>query len=723
MTTRERRRRGRKIEVAIVGGGCAGLSAAFELSAPELRDEYSVTVYQQGHRLGGKGASGRGQFHRIEEHGMHFWFGFYDNAFRMLRQAYEELGRDPLTCPMAEWTDALSPVPAVALLTETPAGWAPRVLRYPPMPGLPGDPVDADALFTMRGYLRRAADLVVTFVRAALEPGAPARPGRSRRREPRSTLEKSVSAILAGPALATVSAILAAAEALREVVELIADSVPLGDALSRAPLGLLDMVSAVAEREIERTAGGSDEVAWLWTAADLFLAAIRGILRFGLLTDPRGLDAVDDWDLRDFLRENGACRASLRSSFLRGGLYDLTFAYDLGRESAPSFAAGTALRAMLRMFLTYRGSFYWQMNGGMGDVVFAPLYEVLRARGVRFELFHRLRNVGVSDEGAAARGEKPWIESLTFDVQARTKGGRDYEPLVDVKGVPSWPSEPLWEQLDVGDARPDFESHWEPHRAGEKTLVAGEGFDLVVLAVGLGAVPHVARELVERSRRWRDMVRHVKTVATQSFQLWLDADARALGWPNDATAVTGYEKPFDSWADMSHVARLEGWQSPPRSVAYFVSALPDPEDEPDEDDAGYPARRRADVEGNARRALSHHIGGLWPRAVDERGAFRADLLHAEGRDAGAEGDARIATQYFRANLNPSDRYTLAVPGSSRYRISPLDLDFDNLTVAGDWTASGLGCGSIESAVMSGRLAAHALSGSPPLEDIVGFDHP
>ena len=39
------------------------------------------------------------------------------------------------------------------------------------------------------------------------------------------------------------------------------------------------------------------------------------------------------------------------------------------------------------------------------------------------------------------------------------------------------------------------------------------------------------------------------------------------------------------------------------------------------------------------------------------------------------------------------------------------------------TATGLDSGCIESAVMSGRLAAHALSGQPALEDIVGYDHP
>ena len=46
-----------------------------------------------------------------------------------------------------------------------------------------------------------------------------------------------------------------------------------------------------------------------------------------------------------------------------------------------------------------------------------------------------------------------------------------------------------------------------------------------------------------------------------------------------------------------------------------------------------------------------------------------------------------------------------------------------MTVAGDWTKSGLNSGCVESAIMSGLLAAHAISGSPRLEDIIGYDHP
>ena len=78
-------------KVVILGGGMAGLAAAWRLSEPGWRDRFdSITVYQRGWRLGGKGASSRGENGRIEEHGLHIWLGSYENAFgvaaRVLRR-------------------------------------------------------------------------------------------------------------------------------------------------------------------------------------------------------------------------------------------------------------------------------------------------------------------------------------------------------------------------------------------------------------------------------------------------------------------------------------------------------------------------------------------------------------------------------------------------------------------------------------------------------------
>ena len=102
----------------MVGGGVSGMVAAMALTQPELAGKFDVTVYQMGWRLGGKGASGRNaaQASRIEEHGLHIWFGFYDNAFTwmrpLLRGAQPAAGRAagaPWTMPSSRRTTSSSP--------------------------------------------------------------------------------------------------------------------------------------------------------------------------------------------------------------------------------------------------------------------------------------------------------------------------------------------------------------------------------------------------------------------------------------------------------------------------------------------------------------------------------------------------------------------------------------------------------------------------------------
>jgi uncharacterized protein with NAD-binding domain and iron-sulfur cluster len=97
-------------KVAILGGGVSALTTALELSGEaDWQERYEITVYQTGWRLGGKGASSRNEAAggRIEEHGLHIWLGFYENAFAVIRRSYEELGR-PAGTPLATWTDAFT---------------------------------------------------------------------------------------------------------------------------------------------------------------------------------------------------------------------------------------------------------------------------------------------------------------------------------------------------------------------------------------------------------------------------------------------------------------------------------------------------------------------------------------------------------------------------------------------------------------------------------------
>ena len=43
-----------------------------------------------------------------------------------------------------------------------------------------------------------------------------------------------------------------------------------------------------------------------------------------------------------------------------------------------------------------------------------------------------------------------------------------------------------------------------------------------------------------------------------------------------------------------------------------------------------------------------------------------------------------------------------------------------MSIAGDWIYTGLNVGSLEGAVMSGKLASYAVSGAPDLSTIIGY---
>jgi uncharacterized protein with NAD-binding domain and iron-sulfur cluster len=702
------------VKVAIIGSGCAAMTTAFELTRPELQGRYEVTVYQQGFRLGGKGASSRGPAGRIEEHGLHVWLGFYENAFRLMRECYAELQRDPETSPIASWRQAFEPAAHVGVVDWSKSGgWEPWTALFPPLPGEPGDDFTRDNPYTVTGYVVRMLEVLRALLDAATQ-----RLGESTAPTP---LEKLTTYLR--------YAQLAALTGAAEVVGLLEQLAGGRAAEVQAPLaGLLQRLQQALVRERSRLIEGSDDARRVWEIIDLVLAIFRGLVQSGTFLDPRGLDALDDYDVREWLARYGASEQSLANGFVRG-LYDLAFAFEAGDVARPGIAAGQALRGALRFFFTYRGSFFWKMRAGMGETIFAPLYEVLKRRGVRFEFFHRLENVRLSS------GEQPHVAALELDVQARVTDGREYSPLVEYGGLPCFPDRPDFAQLEQGEQLRergwDFESFWDRRRAAQKRLEVGRDFDFVVLGVGVASLPHICPEILARDARWRAMCERVKTVATQAGQAWLAEDLDALGWSLPSVTLSGFVEPFDTWADMSHLLPLELWPTEgrePRSLAYFCSVLPDDATPPARPEAGhwhdYAAQQRARVQRNFGAFLEDHVHHLWPRARTAEG-FRWQLLVAPdpADDSAVEGPLRLAQQYVSANVNPSDRFTLTLPGSTKYRISPLDATYDNLTIVGDYTACGFNESCVEAAVMSGRLGAHAIARLPALEAIVGYDHP
>lgn len=718
------------IKVAIVGGGCAGVSAAFELTRPERRGRYSVTVYQTGWRLGGKGASGRGVNDRIEEHGLHLWMGFYENAFTLLRECYAELGRDKNSCPIADWTDAFDRNPYVGVADQCNDGqWRPWTADFPIDNANPGDPLSSHNPFSVPHYFSRAAALLRVLFSSLQEP-VNSHSGSSTTNSDRfnSVTPEAIPAIIAGIAkygrLTTSIGLFEALQALEVILEKI-PQFPMSTVEK-----LLDLIRGFVTDSIENQIAKDDEARRLWVMADIILACVQGAVRFELFTDPRGFDAIDDYDWRDWLLLNGASQESLDSAFMRG-IYDLLFAYENGDINTPRMSAGQALRGAVRMFFSSRGAIFWKMKAGMGDVVFAPFYEALKQRGVQFKFFHRLKNVSLVDPSTLNPGQCEYVEALEFEVQARVKKNQPYAPLKTINGLPSWPSRPDYTQL-VNGAKLEkekwrFESDWESRHAEVKTLRVSEDFDFAVLAVGLGAIPNTCREILSRNSQWQDMVKHVATVETQAMQIWMREDMNSLGWKAPPINLSGYVTPFDTWADMTHLVSSENWTADLKSIAYFCSVLPATDNAIDKADSDYPIQRRREVQQNCIRFLNNDIQHLWPEAVNAKGNFRWELLidasSPDNADPATADQERINSQFWTANVNASDRYVLSLPGTAKYRISPLDLHYDNFTVAGDWTECSHNAGCVEAAVMSGRLAAHALCGFPALNEITGYDHP
>jgi uncharacterized protein with NAD-binding domain and iron-sulfur cluster len=672
----------------------AGLAAAWRLSEPGWQEELeSITVYQRGWRLGGKGASSRGPNGRIEEHGLHLWLGYYENSFRLLRECYAELDRattDP-AAPIRTWREAMLPAGTVGLEDRRLDGWHHWLGEFTPNDLEPGEPDAGGGEFSIRDVLRRALQLITDFFDSLPEEQLPS-----------GVLALSGSSDPPrGPSSAVTRLRLTVLAAILEA------SVQLDGALDRtgvaSSIGALDRAIAATNDALLGLVEENPDLRRTWHLVAVLTATVRGMLADGIVTDRRGFRALNDEDFLDWIARHGAPAEVADFPFIRG-LYDLGFGEAGAARSQRGMSAGVAVFLTTKMFLEYRGAIFWKMAAGMGDIVFAPLYQALSRRGVRFEFFHRVDHLHLSADRAR-------IEAVTVGRQVRLATGREsYEPLARFGGLPCFPSVPLVEQLDAsaeieGEA---LESHFcEWPDAETCVLQNGVDFDVIVLAVSVGMAPIVCRELIDDRREWRAMVDHLATTATQAVQLWLREDERALGWHRPGTTVSAYEQPFHTWASMPQLIDVECWPvtERPGSIAYFCGALPAswPPDGPERD---YVKEQQACVRANAVELVEQRLAHLLPGTA-VGGSFRWDLLC--GRD-GHRGCSAIDTQLCLANIDPSDRYVQCAPGSDAHRLRADESGYDNLLLAGDWTDNGLNAGCIEAATLSGLQAANAVLG-------------
>lgn len=739
-----------RIKVAVLGGGAGALTAALALTDPARAKKYDVSVYTLGWRLGGKGASGRNaEFgNRIEEHGIHVWFGFYDNAFALLDGCYQSLVNDPQKGwktpegkPVAFQTcvgqapnsgAAFYPHQDFVVNEESRADgrWSQWPMKAPFNERRPGDgqPVPAEqslAFIKLAEMMQSITELRrQDRKRESVLPPVPApdtKDDEERRflrfvRKGREGTQESATAL--GPE-----------DFLEQALDGLA-APKLDEALAPPKEGFLDdehrfrlrlrfvaWTLRCARASLKPFEGLSPAWHRLYLSCDTFAAVATGLARdvfSGDGTPDENMRALEALELRAWLATHGADGDYLLRNPTVRFIYNSAFAFKDGDHLQPRIAAGSALRGVLRLFLTYKGAFAYRMSSGMGDVVFSPIYELLVRREAQVKFFHRVDELIVADVDG-----RPVIERIRMTEQVVVKDR--YDPFTWVGDFPCWPSEPKFDQLEDGAevARAirggalnleDPGATWKGSRPVE--LVRGEDFDEVVLGIPVEALKKLARPLREHASAgpaWRAMLDNAATTPTQAFQVWFRGDLRTLGWDAPPPVFGTYVEPIDTYIDMTPALALEDRRADDvKNLSYFCGVM---EALPNETHAQAMAR----AERNAVEHLTQRCDYIWP-ALRKGADFRWELLWG-GRPAADPLVRFRAGQYSRANVLPSELYTLNLPGSSHHRIAPdaartakPGTAFANLWLAGDWTANPINLGCVEATVMSGLMAARGLMG-------------
>lgn len=683
-------------KVAILGGGIAALTTAFELSSqPGWQQKFDITVHTLGWRLGGKCATGRGPNGRIQEHGIHGFLGSYYNALPLMRECYDALGRRPGE-PLATFDDAFKPESFVLMWEFIDGGWRRWPFTAPTNDRSPGDPT---SLTSVEHWVREAVSLV------------------------RHVFDESFPAIRQSVGLE--------AELGRVLVHAIDELLKVSLALGAELIGALDTAWEWLAKHLGPTFSDNDDLRRFYILTEYLLAIVRGTIADDIAT--RGFDSIDDQNFSDWLQKHGASLLTV-SSALSLNTVNLSYQYPNGDTTRPAaMAAGAYLHWTLRSF-AYLGAFAWMFEAGTGETVIAPLYLVLKKRGVKFEFFSKVESLQLGADGRS-------VASVDIGVQATLKdSSAGYAPLIDVKGLAAWPAEPDYAQLVEGDAlrtqKIDLESYWTPWQpVAKKRLVAGADYDKLVFAISIGAVPILCKELLAARQDWRDMVAHVETAQTQTMQLWFNKTTTELGWdlpfknPTDTVIGATYVAPLDGQVDFTHLLQWEDWPAAnaPKSLWYFSGLMADYDAPPPFTDTDYPRRQDERVKYQCIQYLQASIGPLLPKATTNVNHPAGDpvgldfsLLVGHDEASAGLGVKRFEQQFWRANIDPTERYVLSPPGSTRHRLKAWGSGFDNLVLAGDWIYTGLNVGSVEGTVMGGRLASHAISGAPALARIIGY---
>ena len=673
-----------KKRIAILGGGMASLTAAYQLTkTPELRAQNDVTLYQIGWRLGGKAASGRDSLDRNCEHGLHVWFGFYENTFQLIQELYA--ARDPhVDWALKTWQDAVKPQNFTPIgMPNADGSWTTFPLTWPSNLGVPGE---GGLLPTIWEVIETVGDFIVLLLEG----------------KERASFEAIMA--VAGPTPGHTDVDLRperVMEAAMGLVRGLAEEV--GDALQEGLDRVLDLVGWTHKAHGGTVAAGAHPQSAhsiVHDVIDIFFAVLRGVAT-DIIVPNAPLISLDEMEFCDWLLKHGADpKVTARSSVIRA-IYDTTFQYEEGDDTKRALAAGTGLGTIMRIVGTYKGSCMWLVQAGMGEVMVGPLYQHLVDAGVKFEFFHKVSSIEPGDP------EDAMVNKVRFEVQAQTVSGA-YQPVRVENGMVIWPTQPHWDQLSGGAAMKtagvNFESHWANWPpAAEKVIEAGTDFDVVVLGIALGALkqlnpqdPSLCAGLIAQSPAFANWINNTGIIPSMGVQLWSDKTLGELGWIQGKPALVSGPEYLNIWADMSPVLAFEsGGQSSSKSLHYLTGTYSTQLYKQPRSATTTPAAAAADIRAQTVDWLNDEVKSWWPLARSS-GGFDWSVLTAP---VGVTGEARLDAQYLRANIDPTECCTLAAPGKTKYRLHAAESGFHNLILCGEGTAFGLTT-SFEGAVMS-----------------------
>ena len=476
-----------------------------------LRERFEVIVYELGWQLGGKGASGRAPHRgagaggrRIQEHGLHIWFGFYEHAFGMLRDAYEESG---LAAGDDWWRAPFEKCDAVSLYEQRDDGtWVRHSIKLPRRRRFGSRTADRAAASRIGRMLARTTRLIATGLRtelgATIGGGAwPAADDHTSRVA--STLDQ-IAAEFDGSRLRVLGRRRAASRRHAAGFSRL-DDARAADVDRQRSNGCLAS-SRRRPRSAARAAGVTEPIERLWRGVlELVTAALTGIVRDDVLW--RGFGP---WTRR--ISENGssatapvmsagafagsarAVRPDVRISRRRQA------SAEPGRREGPPVAADDdQLRGRVHVADARR-------DGRRGVRAAVPGAE---QRGVSFHFFSEVTRLRLMPG-------RPVIDAIELTRHATVAAGADaYDPLERIGDWWCWPAEPDRAQLPIASRRP-------------RRSTRGADFDDVVLAIPVGASGGHLRRAGAGRPRFKLMLDRAGDRADQGAAALADQDDRRV---------------------------------------------------------------------------------------------------------------------------------------------------------------------------------------------------